>query len=61
MHRYVHGGMLQRNAQEEPNVVEKKIDTENGGNQNSPEEDQEKESSIETQEYWHNAGDNQEV
>eukprot|EP00972_Heterocapsa_arctica_P016017 2361272-Heterocapsa_arctica.AAC.1 len=42
-------------------MVEKKIDTENSGNQHSPEEDQEKDNSIETQEYWHTAGDNQEV
>eukprot|EP00972_Heterocapsa_arctica_P059166 8724338-Heterocapsa_arctica.AAC.1 len=27
----------------------------------NPEEDQEKESSIETQEYWHTAGDKQDV
>eukprot|EP00972_Heterocapsa_arctica_P098967 14603808-Heterocapsa_arctica.AAC.1 len=33
---------------------------ENGINQNTPEEVQEEESAIETQEYWHVAGDKQE-
>eukprot|EP00972_Heterocapsa_arctica_P001720 245469-Heterocapsa_arctica.AAC.1 len=59
VHRYVHGGSLQRGTQVETNIVEMKVDTENGETQNNPEEDQEKESSIETQEHWHTAGDRQ--
>eukprot|EP00972_Heterocapsa_arctica_P017948 2653159-Heterocapsa_arctica.AAC.1 len=55
----MHGGMLQRNAPEETNTVDKQLGAERGIAQNAPEEEQEDESVIETQDYCHFAGNNQ--
>eukprot|EP00972_Heterocapsa_arctica_P020172 2978132-Heterocapsa_arctica.AAC.1 len=60
VHKYVHGGMLQRNAPEEANIDERQMTVENDIQQNTPEEMQEEESAIDTQEYGQFDGDNHE-
>eukprot|EP00972_Heterocapsa_arctica_P027679 4070409-Heterocapsa_arctica.AAC.1 len=58
--RYVQEGLIQIIIQVEANIVEIEVDTDSGEhNQQIAGEDQEKESAIETREYWHTAGEKQ--
>eukprot|EP00972_Heterocapsa_arctica_P105491 15543751-Heterocapsa_arctica.AAC.1 len=57
VHKYVHGGLLQGNAPEDTNMDERQRSDGNYIQQNVPEEVQDEQSAIETQEYGQYTGD----